>query len=75
MKIDQAVISARLRGVSRWTVEDLTRLGIAFEVHPGVFWEDPKGFTPSLSSDGPRPAASTQRTESLPPSTGWLIAA
>src|SRR5215475_13617073 len=48
MGIDQAVISNRLRGVSRWTADDLVLLGRAFGVHPGVFFGDPKGFTPAL---------------------------
>jgi transcriptional regulator with XRE-family HTH domain len=46
--IAQPVISARFRHVSRWTVEDLERLAAALQVDPGVFFRDPKGFTPSV---------------------------
>jgi transcriptional regulator with XRE-family HTH domain len=62
--LDQAVISARLRGVSRWTADDLELLGRAFGVHPGVFFEDPKDFRPTLEAVVTRPPLE-------PPSTRW----
>lgn len=61
--VDQTTVSARLRGVSRWSVEDLRRLAILFQVHPGVFFGDPKDFTPVLDPTPPRPEG--------PSSTKW----
>jgi len=61
MGVDQAVVSNRLRGVSRWTADDLALLGVAFGVHPGVFFGDPKGFTPPLVA-----------VSDFARSTGWL---
>lgn len=46
--LDHTTVSAKLRGVSRWSVEDLDRLGEVFRVHPGEFWADPKDFSPGL---------------------------
>jgi transcriptional regulator with XRE-family HTH domain len=68
--LEQAVVSARLRGVSRWTPEDLTRLAVAFDVHPGVFWTDPKDFTPRLAGISARVAPNQEE----PLSTKWKIA-
>jgi len=65
--IDQAVVSARLRGVSRWQVEDLTALAVAFGIHPGVFWGDPKAFVPTI---GPAPVAASSIGGDAP-STKW----
>lgn len=61
--MDQTTVSARLRGVSRWSVEDVTRLAMLFGVHPGEFWTDPKAFTPGINAV-PAP----------PRSSGWLTA-
>jgi transcriptional regulator with XRE-family HTH domain len=69
--LDQTTVSARLRSMSRWTVEDLTRLSITFGIHPGEFWTDPKDFTPGI-----HPVAARRRkpVRIRPKSSGWLTA-
>ena len=59
--MDQATLSARLRGTRRWSVDDLTLLGIAFRIHPGVFFEDPKEFAPSITDRRDRGADQPKR--------------
>lgn len=66
--IDQTTVSVKLRGVNRWTVEDVRRLATVFNVHPGIFYGDPKDFTPRLATI---PSRDRYRRQS----TGWLTAA